>query len=340
MRIEDLDGRALAAVSLIAAGLWTPLGAQEPPSPDRRDALVAATGTFRFYSDARLNLHDLLVWRIESGDPVDPRSSCVADLPETQREAFREVEALYRERLGWSVADRRRVLLDLRFHLIGHPDVEIAPDDVVSEAVARLDAGLAAYEACWWTDHDARNRHWIAEMLPRVRAHEDAVMSRLARLYEGEWALPIPVDVVGYSSRTGANTIVNPDHILLSGAEGVHEGYAGLEILFHEASHTLVHPRFGAVGEALAEASGDLGLDRPPPELWHVVLFYTTGRVVESSLEEAGVDGYEPYLYAEGLFERAWPEYRAPVETHWQPYIDGETNMREAMAHLVRAVAN
>jgi hypothetical protein len=111
-----------------------------------------------------------------------------------------------------------------------------------------------------------------------------------------------------------------------------------MEILFHEASHTLVHPRFGAVGEALAEASRDAGLARPPAELWHVILFYTTGRVVESRLEATDAGPYEPYLYSEGLFERAWPEYRAPVETWWQPYIDGETTMSEAMAALVDAL--
>ena len=332
-------GAVLACVGALLLGTDARrLEAQDDAIPDRRDAFVAGTGAFLFHSDVRLNLHDFLVWRLVSEDPLEPRPTCLDQLPETDRRAFREAEAFYGRRLGLEVADRRDVLLDLRFHLAGHPDVDIARDEVVADAVARLETARPAYEGCWWADHDARNRRWIAAMLPRVQTHEDAILRRLAHLYQEEWALPIPVDVVGYASRTGATTVVNPDHVLLSGVEGIHDGAAGMEIVFHEASHTLVHPRFGTVGEVLAEASRDAGLERPPPDLWHVLLFYTTGRVVEARLEASGSGPYEPYLYAEGLFDRAWPEYRRAVETHWQPYIDGDVGMREAMAALVESV--
>lgn len=337
MSIPGFQRRAtLGALALVlGAGIWTPALAQENTMPDREAAFVAATHAFRFHSDARLNLHDLLVWRLVSDEAVEPRPSCLADLPDEEREAFRAAEAFYQARLGLDAPDRGDVILDLRFHLIGDPDVDIAPDSVVSGAVGHLDAALPAYEACWWDDHDARNRRWIAEMLPRVRAHEDAITPRLSQLFQEDWTLPMAVDVAGYASRNGANTIVNPDHVLISGVQGAHEGFSGMEILFHEASHSLVHPRFGAVAEALSEASRDAGLARPPSQLWHVLLFYTTGRVVEARLEESGAGPYEPYLYSEGLFDRAWPEYRAPVETWWQPYIDGEATMMEAMTGLI-----
>lgn len=166
-----------------------------------------------------------------------------------------------------------------------------------------------------------------------------AFTARLSLLYQGEWDLPIAVDVAGYASRTGANTIIDPDHVLISGIEGANEGESGLETLFHEASHALVTPRFGAVARALADASREAGLDRPPAELWHVLLFYTTGRTVQSVLAEAGAPGYEPYLYSEGLFDRAWPELRRPVEEHWQAYLDGEIDMDEAARRMIRAIA-
>ncbi|MGD2070293.1 MAG: hypothetical protein PVI57_16575 [Gemmatimonadota bacterium] len=328
-----------AAVTLVTLVFAPAASAQRPPGQDfgRPDAFVAATATFSFFSDPRVNLHDLLVWRLESRDPVDPRPGCLDRLDAPDGEAFRRAAGFYRDRLSAANRDRRDVLIDLRFHLIGHPEVEIAPDSVVDAAVEHLDAALPAYRACWWGDHDARNRRWIAGVVPRVRAVEDSLTVRLARLYQGEWVLPIPVDVAGRGSRTGANTVLDPDHILVGTALRAYDGNTALEIVFHEASHTLVGPRSGAVARALGSAAREAGVERLPPELWHVVLFYTTGRALEALLAERGTD-YHPYLYSEGLFDRAWPELREPMERHWQPYLDGRIGMDEAARRLLRAI--
>jgi hypothetical protein len=56
-----------------------------------------------------------------------------------------------------------------------------------------------------------------------------------------------------------------------------------------------------------------------PQDLWHVVLFYIAGEVTRQELAKVGVE-YKPYLYAIGLFDRAWPRFRSPVETSVQPY--------------------
>lgn len=328
---------ALTAATLVLT--WAPPATSQSAMAPRVESFVASTGAFTFYSDTRVNFHDLLHGWVESGETADARPGCLRGLPGDERRAFEDAAAFYSDRLGLDAPDRGDNVLDLRFHLIGYPEAEIGSNSVVAAAVDHLDAGLAAYRACWWPDHAARNRRWIAGMLPLVVAHEDSVAARLSRLFQGEWELPIAVDVAGYASRNGANTILNPDHVLISGSEGVYEAESGLEILFHEASHTLVTPRFGAVARALAEASREAGLERPPAELWHVLLFYTTGRTVQALLAERGLPDYEPYLYAEGLFDRAWPELRGPVEDHWQPYLDGAIDMDEAARRLIEAMA-
>ena len=47
---------------------------------------------------------------------------------------------------------------------------------------------------------------------------------------------------------------------------------------------------------------------------------------------------YKPYLYATGLFDRAWPRFRAPVEQHVQGYIDGKTTLDQMAVGLAAAI--
>ena len=44
------------------------------------------------------------------------------------------------------------------------------------------------------------------------------------------------------------------------------------------------------------------------------------------------------YLYSEGLFDRAWPQYRKPVEDSWTPYVRGDITREQAIQRTVAAV--
>jgi hypothetical protein len=59
----------------------------------------------------------------------------------------------------------------------------------------------------------------------------------------------------------------------------------------------------------LSQQSLDASTAREHGDLWHVVQFYVAGAVVKDVLRVRGID-YVPYLYATGLFDRAWPHYR------------------------------
>lgn len=76
---------------------------------------------------------------------------------------------------------------------------------------------------------------------------------------------------------------------------------------------------------------------RLPGEVWHVVLFYTTGEAVRRLLDERGQPGYTPMVYE--LFGRGiWAKYREALENNWRPYIDGKRSLGEAAASLIEAV--
>ena len=45
---------------------------------------------------------------------------------------------------------------------------------------------------------------------------------------------------------------------------------------------------------------------------------------------------YRPYLYATGLFDRAWPAFREPVERHVRSFVDGEETLDRMAAALAQ----
>jgi hypothetical protein len=301
--------------------------------PERGEALVTTTEAFAFYSDPVTNLHDFLVWTARSQEAPEPAPECLAGLATEQRTAFERAREHYRV---FATQAGTRLLLAVRYRLAGFDDFDIADDAAVEAALAVLPPAAPAYEKCWWPAHDARNRRWIAALEPLLAAHEQALSARLGELYGKELGRPMPVDVVSYGSFTGADSVVDPDHLLISSVVPSNAGLAALEIVFHEASHTVFGPNTGPEGrlwtqlEAAAEADG-----APlPRDFWHAMLFYTTGSAVKARLAERGID-YEQYLYTAGLFERAWPSYRASLERLWQPYVDGRVPRAEALKQIV-----
>jgi hypothetical protein len=102
-------------------------------------------------------------------------------------------------------------------------------------------------------------------------------------------------------------------------------------MLFHESSHGLIQHVSAAVNGALATAK------KPQSDLWHVVLFYIVGEITRQELAKAGVQ-YKPYLYATGLFDRAWPQFRAPVERYVHAYVEGRTTLDEMAKDIAAAV--
>lgn len=135
---------------------------------------------------------------------------------------------------------------------------------------------------------------------------------------------------------TGANSFVDPPHILISPSFA---GNEALELVFHEASHTLAVPwRGDPLPWALGEAADEVDMELPDG-LWHVVLFHTTGEDVRRILEEAGETGYTPFLYVNERFgSGTWGRYRDAIEKTWPAYMDGERSLSEAASELLRAL--
>ena len=66
-------------------------------------------------------------------------------------------------------------------------------------------------------------------------------------------------------------------------------------------------------------------------------MLFRSGEVTRQELAKSGIH-YTQYLYATGLFDRAWPQFRKPVEQHVQAYIDGKITVEQMAANLAAAV--
>lgn len=142
------------------------------------------------------------------------------------------------------------------------------------------------------------------------------------------------MDVVSYAGPFGGSTTLDPVHITISSTDARNQGMAGFEILFHEASHALA----GAVFAGIAKECR--ARDMPiPRDLWHALLFYTTGQMVKRLIEQRGAaSSYTPYAYRYGLYDRGWQDYQRALERYWQPYLDGKVSFDRALSELVEGV--
>jgi hypothetical protein len=295
-------------------------------------APVARTERFVFYSRFEFNLHDrLLHW---ANDEDRLARGCIDGLEPQVRanweEAVRAFEPL-------RTPGSERLALRLRYALVAPEDAEIRENlgAVPPWYRTAFDDASAAYRRCFWADDDRRNREWIRALVARVHRVEDTMAKRI-ELAHGI-ALensPIPVDVVPVVNFGGAETVVHPHHILISSTQPGYDGFGGLELIFHEASHTVVSPRSDGSIAALRQAAEQEGVELPR-DLWHAVLFFTAGHATQKTVREVWGDDYEPYMYSQGLFTRAWPRWREPFERWWRPYLDGAIPLEEAARGLV-----
>ena len=152
------------------------------------------------------------------------------------------------------------------------------------------------------------------------------------------------VDVVWYGGPYGAYTTLNPVHVTIASHDVRNQGIYGFEVLFHESSHALA----GTVHEAIAREFRDR--DKPiPRDLWHALLFYTTGELVRRDLAYGTmtriltryVDVFQLSTVCGsrfGLYSGSWERFRGMLDLYWRPYLDGKVSFESAMARLASAM--
>jgi hypothetical protein len=111
-----------------------------------------------------------------------------------------------------------------------------------------------------------------------------------------------------------------------------------VDLLFHEASHVeeLEAPLRAATAQAFRAAGGEA-----PEDLWHDVIFFTTGEVLRRVLGERGESGFRPYAEAAGVYARGdrWASELAAFREHWLPFLESGSSDAVARRRALEAFA-
>jgi hypothetical protein len=228
-----------------------------------------------------------------------------------------------------------------------------------------LEAAAPVYRAHLWPDHDRANRRWILRVAPLIIEQGIGLSERLAEIYQTRWPRQkIRVDVTAYANSAGAYTSLDPLRVTIGSLDPRNQGAEALEVLFHEASHGIAEPVQDAIIRECRQRDKAI-----PRDLWHALIFYTTGEVIRPVLASSEAtptdenDGgpasssggssstssgpgsrgssaadYTPYALREGLYQRGWKNYLDVLQRFWQPYLDGRATFSDAVARMVSSL--
>ena len=228
-----------------------------------------------------------------------------------------------------------------------------------------LESAAPVYRLHLWPDHDRANRRWILRVAPLVIEQGVGLSERLADIYQTRWPRQkIRVDVAAYANWAGAYTTLDPLRVTIASLDSRNQGAEALEVLFHESSHGIAEPVQDAIIRECRQRDKAI-----PRDLWHALIFYTTGEVIrpvlassdatpagqldlrsatsaaESSSNSSRENSrgssateYTPYALREGLYQHGWKNYLDVLQRFWQPYIEGRATFSDAIARMVSSL--
>lgn len=318
MRIRRLPLPALVVLAALAQA--APAAGGEP----------TVVGRFFLQSNFWVGLHQTLLEAAQRGGVENPGAN-----PE-ERRAWEAAVATYRERFAESNYLFDEALLDANDRLSAVQG-SAAPPALPAGLESTLVAVAPVYRSRSWPEHDRANRFFIAVAATLLEEAGEELVAAHERAYGGAYPAKVVVDVAPHGGTFGAYTTIHRGfvHTTMSSRDDSYQGFRALEMVLHEASHAVVGAGEGAIGPEIQQAARALGV-LAPRQLWHAVLFYTSGELARRALAGRGVTSYQPYAYA-GLYERAFRGLQEPLETHWQAYLDGELSREEAIRRLVQS---
>ena len=296
--------------------------------------LRAAETQFRFQDNFLVNLHHFVRAEARRRAFNAPLVMPMSALSEAERAAWNSALDAYAELAKLDLVFDER-LIRINNALASQGEAAALPEGLVEPGVlAALNRAAPVYRAHLWPEHRRLNEEWIAATRPLVEQHAPALTHALADAYHVQWpAEPILVDASCEAGPVGAYTTGGPPgtaaHTVIAPSQ-VHDPDAAFEIVFHEASHSV---GLQITQHVNAEAARQ-GV-KPLPDLWHGIIFYTTGELVKRELHKEKDASYQPYAYRFGVYDRGWKTIRAGLERDWQPYLDGKVDFSHALAKLV-----
>lgn len=308
---------------------------------------MATTRYYAFHSDSWINLHHFLYQWARADRGIGEGRTAVSvperdeldDLDVEDRRAWTAALAFYRA----EVAERDHfdgAMLQVKAGLVDRGgDAKADPPDDIPGIAQALRSAMPVYLERWWPAHDRANRAWIADVGPRVDAHEEEFAPLAVRSFGGTWPDERRrVDVSAYANWQGGYTSLHPVHVVIISTSPKTRGFEGMEIAFHEVCHD--GRVLGTTREEIREDFAAAGAEANR-NLWHGMIFFTSGTFAQRIARASGRPDYVPHMVREGLTGFAgWRGIWEALDAEWPPVLQGERDRREALSAVVRRLAD
>lgn len=318
--------------SLLMAILIIPCQAQINTSWDR----IGKSQKFTFHSNFWVNLHHFLYQQAKNKYVAKqyavPERAILANLKEKDKAAYEQAIAYYKK----SILNRsyfNRQSIDTKSLLIQNKSTKKLRKKGLDQSLSKvLNKFAPVYKKHFWPLHHQANSKTIQTYLPKIQKFESDAFHLISTWGQNSWPQQkIRVDISKFANWAGAYTTNKPTIVTISSVDKRHQGSLFLEILFHEASHSIISGRRYAVATAIKEAAQVLDT-KAPRGLWHYILFYFAGKATQKQLK---AEGNSHRLYMQGR-RLVLPQNFALMEKSFAPYFAGKATLQEAITPIMK----
>src|SRR6202790_4423514 len=340
---------------LLTLALLTPAGA----TPQQSSSAYGPLPVFEFHSGFWVNLHHMLFYEAKLREAPPTALQKGNPVPQVKLKMMKDAATALSpvERLAWdnsvafyvaNYANRDLLfnndLILLKNQLDDFEDCDEPPGTqkktcdagLPAKLTQALEAAAPVYRAHLWPDQDRANRRWVARVAPLVEEQGLGISQRLADVYQTKWPKEkIRVDVSAYANPSGAYTTLDPLRVTISSIDARNQDDEAFEVLFHEASHGIAEPVEAAIVRECRQRDKAI-----PRDLWHALIFYTTGEVIKPVMSGDSPDeaDYVPYAVRQDLYKRGWEDYLKLLTRYWQAYLDNKSTFDDSIARMVSSL--
>ncbi|EZH73026.1 hypothetical protein ATO12_18595 [Aquimarina atlantica] len=303
---------------------------------------VETTTYFEFHNNFWINLHFYLYETAAASykKPLDKvvKKEVWQKLSQKEKVVFQKTITYYKDHIDLKNHFNQE-LIGFRKWITNYNEQDVLPESEFEILfIKNLNEFKPIYSTHFWKTHRQINTDKLQENIDLIKKTENIVISRMAKIAQVKWQdTKIRIDLSIKSPGGGAFTLSRvPSSIVLSTVANYPE-IAGdwVETLFHEASHTVIKGRKGAIAESINSVSEKLKVE-PPKNLWHAILFYTAGKVSQEAFLEQGINEYTLYMDRENVFSF----YQHAIHKYFPPYLTNEVDLDIAIENIINSISD
>ena len=304
---------------------------------------ISETTYFDFRSNYVLNLHHFLLKKASTFGRMTHESQKQFD------SLFAEIKAPIDIKTKTAVMDavkfytdslaKKNMLFDpemtfLKYEMESSSSLEeLATKNISKNILSALNNCSDFYSQHLWNEQDKLNREFIASRIDLIKKIEGEVIRNSSKYYLYKYnGTKFRIDLVDYATFFGAYTTTEPYiSAVISSTYRSHSGTQGVEVIFHEVAHGMIDAIYNAQENACKDQNMEFDHN-----VWHTILFYSTGMFVKNELKKQNID-HEIYIYKNKLgdINPAVKKTIDAVAANWQMYLDEKATMNEAMTNIL-----